>query len=310
MCKAFSLILIIGFAGCATIVSKSRYSFSVKANEPDTIVKVYDKKNVFLTSIKTPGTIELDADAGMFSSASYRFVFEKPGFENDESIINAKIDPCYWINFICLYSAPLGMLLVDPISGAMWAFDENITIMGFLRSKGELPDRKLPQVAQTYHIVSCERESGNDFSYRFVLKLNNKDDNSLAVFSFIQKEFRDAIKRDYAESFPGVKLDSLFVDFPEYKLNNDKIEGRAVVLLISIIAITYDPNTRTGKLAVKVNANQYEEARKWIRKNIEALARDKNIALTTGEIPPAAKFYLGREELKDGNVLEIEFKTE
>lgn len=34
------------------------------------------------------------------------------------------------------------------------------------------------------------------------------------------------------------------------------------------------------------------------------------IALTTGEIPPAAKFYLGREELKDGNVLEIEFKTE
>jgi len=27
-------------------------------------------------------------------------------------------------------------------------------------------------------------------------------------------------------------------------------------------------------------------------------------------IPPAVKFYLGREELKDGNVLEIEFRTE
>ena len=25
---------------------------------------------------------------------------------------------------------------------------------------------------------------------------------------------------------------------------------------------------------------------------------------------PSAKFYLGREELKDGNVLEIEFRTE
>ena len=50
--------------------------------------------------------------------------------------------------------------------------------------------------------------------------------------------------------------------------------------------------------------------RKWFRKIIETLARDRNIALVTGEIPPAAKFYLGREELKDGNVLEIEFRTE
>ena len=59
-----------------------------------------------------------------------------------------------------------------------------------------------------------------------------------------------------------------------------------------------------------MSANQYEEARAWIRKNIETLARDKNIVLTTGEIPPAAKFYLGREELKNGNILEIEFITE
>ncbi|MBQ2631521.1 MAG: hypothetical protein IJG13_17730, partial [Kiritimatiellae bacterium] len=72
----------------------------------------------------------------------------------------------------------------------------------------------------------------------------------------------------------------------------------------------YDPLTRTGRMAVCLSGGQFEETRKWIRRNIEALARDKNIALTTGKIPPAAKFYLGREELKDGNMLEIEFKTE
>ena len=162
----------------------------------------------------------------------------------------------------------------------------------------------------TYQIVSCERESGSDFAYRFVLALKGEDNHSLSAFRKIQKEFREAVKTDYAESFPGVKKDSLFVEFSKYKLEGGKIEGRAVVLTIAVASLTYDPNTRTGKLAVKVNANQYEEARKWIRKNIETLARDKNIALTTGEIPPAAKFYLGKEELKDGNVLEIEFKTE
>ena len=166
-----------------------------------------------------------------------------------------------------------------------------------------------PSSDPLYTILSCERESGSDFSYRFVLELTGKD-KSLRAFRSVQKEFRTAVKEDYAESFPGVKMDSLYIDFPEYKLNNGKIEGRAVVLSISVTSLTYDPNTRRGKLAVKVNANQYEEARKWIRKNIETLARDKNIALVTGEIPPAAKFYLGREELKDGNVLEIEFRTE
>ncbi len=159
-----------------------------------------------------------------------------------------------------------------------------------------------------YQIISCERETGSDFSYRFVLELADK--LNLHTFRAVQQEFRAAVKADYAESFPGVDERTLFVDFPEYKLDNGKITGCAVVLTISVASLTYDPNTRKGKLAVKVNANQYEEARKWIRKNIETLARDKNIALTTGEIPPAAKFYLGREELKDGNVLEIEFKTE
>ena len=47
-----------------------------------------------------------------------------------------------------------------------------------------------------------------------------------------------------------------------------------------------------------------------MRRNIETLARDKNIALVTGEIPPNARFYSLGESLKDGNILEIEFKTE
>ncbi len=161
----------------------------------------------------------------------------------------------------------------------------------------------------SYNILSCKREAGSDFAYRFELELLGKN-SSLRTFRMVQQEFRKAVKEDYVESTPGAESSNLYVEFPEYELKGGKIEGRAVVLTISVTSLTYDPNTRKGRLAVKVSANQYEEARKWIRKNIETLARDKNIALVTGEIPPAAKFYLGREELKDGNILEIEFKTE
>lgn len=134
-CVCLYLVLTIALAGCATILSKSQYSFSLKANEPDTIVKVYDRDGAFVKEAKAPSTIELDADAGMFSRASYRFVFEKPGFETVEGGVTAQVDPYYWLNFITTPSMLLGLLLVDPISGAMWSFDENVTISGFLQPK-------------------------------------------------------------------------------------------------------------------------------------------------------------------------------
>ena len=171
-----------------------------------------------------------------------------------------------------------------------------------------------PAHSPAYKIISCKRDAGRDFSYRFVLELKGEEQNSLRTFRAVQQEFRATIREDYAESFPGIRLDSLYVDFPEYELKGGRIEGRAVVMTISVVSLTYEPNTKKGKLAVKTGNNmspeQFEETRKWIRKNIETLARDKNIALITGQVPPDARFYLGKEEVKDGNVLEIEFSTE
>ena len=158
-----------------------------------------------------------------------------------------------------------------------------------------------------YHIDYLRRDSEREFAYEFELVLNGEP--SLQTFSAVQNVLANEIRSAYRQEHPGVDLYSLQIAFyPE--LVNGKIKGRAEVLTITLVSLTYDAYTRHGKMAARFNANQYEEARKWIRKNIETLARDKNIALVTGEIPPAAKFYLGREELKDGNVLEIEFKTE
>ena len=80
--------------------------------------------------------------------------------------------------------------------------------------------------------------------------------------------------------------------------------------LVKIQTLVYDPDTRKGHISVTFAEGHYAEARRWTRKNIETLARDKNVALRTGEIPGAAKFYLGAERVKAGNVLEIEFETE
>ncbi len=79
---------------------------------------------------------------------------------------------------------------------------------------------------------------------------------------------------------------------------------------IQIQTLNYDPNTRKGHMTVEFDSGYYAEARLWARENIETLARDKNVALQTGAIPSEAKFYLGAERVKEGNILEIEFETE
>ena len=151
------------------------------------------------------------------------------------------------------------------------------------------------------------REDDSDFMYVFILELNGEP--SIQTFFGIQKLFAHELLAAYKMEYPNADVSSLRIAV-QPQLIDGRIQGRAAVLTIIPVSLAYDTNTRRGKLSVRYNANQYEEARKWVRKNIETLARDKNIALTTGEIPPAAKFYLGREEFKDGNTLEIEFKTE
>lgn len=107
---------------------------------------------------------------------------------------------------------------------------------------------------------------------------------------------------------PNVSGSLIVVDVrPE--IDNGQITGRAVVLAITPLSLSYDALTRRGRLSARFNPEQAEEARAWIRKNIETLARDKNIQLIAGQAPPPATYYL-RDEKIDGNVMEIEFEIE
>ena len=170
-----------------------------------------------------------------------------------------------------------------------------------------LQNGPVPQHATTpYRIVYLERDGGSDFAYRFALVLNGEP--SIQTFFGIQKVFADEVRSAYHIEYPNADLHSLRIAV-QPRMVNGRVEGRAAVLTISPVSLSYDANTRRGKLAVRFNAGQAEEARAWIRKNIETLARDKNIALTTGQLPPDATYYSLGERI-DGNVMEIEFRTE
>ena len=160
--------------------------------------------------------------------------------------------------------------------------------------------------AKPYTVESFSRETGNGFAYRFVLALTDASSADLALSRRIQADLRESVRADYAAA-TGVKdISSLRIEFPQYALANGKVEGLAVVMSVQLQEFVYDPVTKRGRLAVKVNPQQYEITRQWVRNNIATLARDKDPSLLkvfTGR----SNFTIGREVLRDDNVLEVEF---
>lgn len=181
--------------------------------------------------------------------------------------------------------------------------------MVFRRVKDLSPEKQVKEGSPIYRIASFAHEDENDFAYRFKLELLDREGNKLKSFRRVKQEFEVALKEEIAKTFDG-DFSSLFVEIPEFRLQGDLVWGTAVALRMTPLSLSYSPVTRRGKMSISLVANQFDIARQLIRKNIESLARSSNIAVREGEIPPAARFYLGREQVRDGNVLEIEFMTE
>jgi len=167
-----------------------------------------------------------------------------------------------------------------------------------------------PQRSQgQYTVENFSRTADDDFAYEFRLRINQGADTGLSAMNAIKQDLRQSVVTEYVATYGGI-LGDVRVDFPEFSMKESVVEGRAEVMRISVVSLQYDATRRKGVISVKIGANRFEDARKWVRKNIETLAKDKNIALTTGTIPPETRFYLGAERVKEGNVLEIEFETE
>ena len=181
--------------------------------------------------------------------------------------------------------------------------------MIFHRVAGLAPESAVKEDCPIYKMLSLQKEEGCGYAYRFKLEMLDESGGRLNAYHRVQHEFRSMLLEEAARTFDG-DFSTLFVEFPAFNLKGKIVEGRAVVLTMKPLSLAYNPETRRGSISISLAANQFDVARRLVRKNIEALARNSNIVVENGQLPPAAKFYLGREEVKDGNVLEVEFMTE
>lgn len=161
-----------------------------------------------------------------------------------------------------------------------------------------------------FQVIKLACEAGRDFSYRFELAKRDGGNLMISDWSEIRNAFMASIRAQYVAAHKDVNARTLVVDFPEYAVSEGRIKGVAVVLTISTQSVAYDATTRKGRITVKIGANQFEDVRRWMRKNIESIARDSNIVKDGDSLPSNARFYIGREKLAANGIFEMEFKTE
>ena len=109
------------FSSCASIVSKSIYPVSISSNPIGARISITDKfgKEIYLGN--TPATVRLKAGAGYFSRAEYQVKFSSPGYDDKIVPITFKLDGWYFGNII--FGGLIGILIVDPATGAMWKLE-------------------------------------------------------------------------------------------------------------------------------------------------------------------------------------------
>jgi hypothetical protein len=122
MLKGFLLVATFGafgaISGCATIVHGGPRAISVASAPVGAKVSIYDRSNTLVMTNTTPFIAQLPTKYGYFQAQNYRLVFEMPAHATAEVNLTSSVSGWYFANLIL--GGAIGMLIVDPLTGAMF----------------------------------------------------------------------------------------------------------------------------------------------------------------------------------------------
>ena len=109
-------------SGCSSIVSDSKYPVSISSNPSQANFVLQNRAGVDVHSGRTPATVTLNASSGFFKGETYKLILNKDGYDEKTIEIQSTIDGWYFGNI--LFGGILGLLIIDPATGAMFKLPE------------------------------------------------------------------------------------------------------------------------------------------------------------------------------------------
>lgn len=121
---ALGLIPCLLFTSCASLISRSHYPVSITSEPSGVKFTVKNQSGSTVHQGTTPSIVTLPAGAGYFKPASYTLEFTKKGSATQSIELNSRMNGWYFGNI--LFGGFIGMVVVDPLTGAMWRLDETV----------------------------------------------------------------------------------------------------------------------------------------------------------------------------------------
>jgi len=113
-------------SGCSSIVSKSDYPVSLDSTPSGAAYVLTNSKGVRVDSGVTPATVTLPSSAGYFQGEKYTLSVSMQGYSSRDYTFTASLDGWYFGNL--LFGGLPGMLIVDPLTGAMFNLPEHVHV--------------------------------------------------------------------------------------------------------------------------------------------------------------------------------------
>ena len=111
---------------CASIVSKTSYPVTVDSEPRDADVTITNRRGQEIFTGKTPALVKLKSGAGFFTNAIYEVRISKEGYTSKSVALRATLNGWYFGNL--LFGGLIGLLIVDPATGAMYKLKETAVI--------------------------------------------------------------------------------------------------------------------------------------------------------------------------------------
>jgi len=148
--------------GCASIVSKSKYPVSITTEPAAANIEVKDQDGIVRFSGVSPTTAILDSGNGYFTRARYTVTAAKDGYTPATLQLQNSMNGWYWGNI--LFGGLIGLLIVDPITGAMFQIDSPVANMSLAPAATEVSYggdrlRKLKELRNTGVLTESEYQS-------------------------------------------------------------------------------------------------------------------------------------------------------
>lgn len=111
----------LSLASCASMFGKSSYPLYISAQPTGADINITDQKGQTVYDGQSPATVMLKSSSDYLKSATYNVAISYPGYKAQNITVTSKINGWYWANIA--FGGLIGMLIVDPLTGAMYKLD-------------------------------------------------------------------------------------------------------------------------------------------------------------------------------------------